>query len=89
MEAALAYFDVINFAPLIEAPMLVYIGLEDDVCPPETGFALVRAMRCPTQLIATPRCAHDAGAHWVGTKVERFLAEHLGPTAIRQAEVTA
>lgn len=87
MEAALAYFDVINFAPLIEAPMLVYVGLEDDVCPPETGFALVRAMGGPTRLITTPRCAHDAGAHWVGPEVDRFLAEHLGPGTRHGAEV--
>jgi cephalosporin-C deacetylase len=89
MEAAFAYFDVINFAPLIEAPMLVYIGLADDVCPPETGYALVRAMHCPKQLIATARCAHDAGAHWVGREVDRFLAQHLAPGADQRTEVPA
>ncbi len=89
METALAYFDVINFAPLIQAPMLVYIGLEDDVCPPETGYALVRAMRCEKRMIATPRCAHDAGAHWVDADVERFLAHHLRPNAVSPAGVPA
>ena len=44
VRETLAYFDGINFAPLIKAPMFVYIGLEDDVCPPETGYALVEAM---------------------------------------------
>ena len=40
MRETLNYFDGINFAPLISAPMMVYIGLHDDVCPPETGYAL-------------------------------------------------
>ena len=35
-----AYFDGINFADRIECPILVNIGLQDNVCPPETGYAL-------------------------------------------------
>lgn len=77
----LNYFDGINFAPRIKADMLVYIGLEDDVCPPETGYDLVRAMTCPVELIATPNCAHDAGRKWVTPKVEAFLNERLLPAA--------
>ena len=79
VEETVAYFDGINFAPMIKATMLTYIGLEDDVCPPETGFALHRAMRCEKELIASPRCAHDAGIRWVSPKVEEFLARHLSP----------
>jgi cephalosporin-C deacetylase len=79
VRETLNYFDGINFAQRITAPMLVYIGLEDDVCPPETGYALVHAMTCPVELIATPRCAHDAGRKWVMPRVEAFLNEHLRP----------
>ena len=84
-EAALRetfnYFDGINFAPLIRCPMLVYIGLNDDVCPPETGYALYEAMTCPKELHAHPNCAHDAGNYWEMAKVEAFLAQHLRPAA--------
>lgn len=84
-----SYFDCINFAPLISCPMLVYIGLEDDVCPPETGFALVRAMNnCDVQLHAHEQCAHDAGAHWEMSAVEAFLAEHLRPAGSGRPEMT-
>lgn len=84
-----SYFDCINFAPLISCPMLVYIGLEDDVCPPETGFALVRAMRnCPVELHAHEHCAHDAGAYWEMEQVEAFLAEHLRPAGSGRPEMT-
>jgi cephalosporin-C deacetylase len=74
-----AYYDGINFAPLIRCPMLIYIGLRDDVCPPETGYAVYQAMTCPKDLHATPDCAHDAGAYWEQRNVEAFLATHLRP----------
>ena len=59
--------------------MLVYIGLQDDVCPPETGFALFDAMTCPKTLHTADGCAHDAGAYWESAQVEAFLAQHLRP----------
>ncbi len=47
VRETLNYFDGINFAPNITCPMLVYVGLADDVCPPETGYALFAAMNEP------------------------------------------
>jgi len=89
VRETLNYFDGINFAPLIRCPMLVYIGLNDDVCPPETGHALYSAMTCPKELHTYPRCAHDSGAYWEMKNVEAFLAEHLRPAATqRRAEMT-
>lgn len=84
VRATLNYYDGINFAPLIRCPMLVYVGLEDDVCPPETGFAAYDALRCPKQMDAYPRCAHDAGAYWEMAKVEAFLAQHLRPASFSE-----
>lgn len=77
----LSYYDGINFAPDIRASMMVYAGLEDDVCPPETGIAVYDAMNCPKELHTYERCGHDAGHHWVVPKVEAFLAERLRPAA--------
>ncbi len=82
VRSTVAYFDGINFAPRIRCPMLVYIGLGDDVCPPETGYDLVAAMTCPTDFKAYPRCAHDAGNYWEMPRVESFLAEHLRPAVV-------
>ncbi|HUY99995.1 MAG TPA: acetylxylan esterase, partial [Thermomicrobiaceae bacterium] len=81
VRETLSYYDGINFAPLIRAPMLVYIGLEDDVCPPETGYAVFNAITSPKELHAYERCAHDAGRAFVMPTVEAFLARHLGPAA--------
>lgn len=81
VRATLEYFDGINFAPMIRCPTLIYLGLGDDVCPPETGYALHNALTCPKTLHTYPRCAHDSGIYWEMPKIEAFLAEHLRPGA--------
>lgn len=81
IRATLEYFDGINFAPMIRCPTLIYLGLGDDVCPPETGYALHNALTCPKTLHAYPRCAHDSGIYWEMPRVEAFLAEYLRPGA--------
>ena len=89
MRETLNYYDGINFAPRITAPLLIYIGLGDDVCPPETGYALHAALPGAKELHAYPRSAHDAGRFWEMPKVEAFLAAHLRPaTTSRHAEIT-
>jgi cephalosporin-C deacetylase len=80
----LAYFDCLNLAPWVRAPMLVYAGLNDDVCPPETAFALQRALAGEVTMHAYERCGHDAGNFWEMGHVESFLAEHLRPAATAQ-----
>ncbi|MGH2561368.1 MAG: acetylxylan esterase [Thermomicrobiales bacterium] len=83
VRQTLAYFDGINFAPAIRCPMLIYVGRNDDVCPPETGYDLYKALTCPKEINAYPRCAHDAGAYWQAKKTEAFLAEHLQPAGVK------
>ncbi len=88
VRATLEYYDGINFAPLIRCPMLLYIGLADDVCPPQTGHAVYDALTAPKELLAYPRCGHDAGRRWAMPKVEAFLARHLQPRGTGSAEPT-
>src|SRR5712691_10372762 len=40
VEETVAYFDGINFADRIACPIIANIGLQDNVVPPETGYAL-------------------------------------------------
>jgi cephalosporin-C deacetylase len=82
MRATLDYYDCLNFAPNIRCPMLISIGLGDDVCPPETAFDLLQALTCPVESNAYPRCAHDAGGFWEGKNIADFLAKHLQPTPV-------
>jgi cephalosporin-C deacetylase len=82
VRSTLNYFDGINFAPRIRCPMLINLGLRDDVCPPETGYAMYDALTCPKVLHTYPDCAHDAGSYWENAHVEAFLAQHLQPAAV-------
>lgn len=80
MRDTVAYFDCLNFAPAITAPMLIYAGHNDDVCPPETAYNLIDALTNSDVTFHTyDRCGHDAGNYWEMAAVEAFLAEHLKP----------
>ncbi|MBC8106923.1 MAG: acetylxylan esterase [Anaerolineae bacterium] len=53
------YFDVANFTPRIKCPVLVGIGLVDDVCPPTGIFAAVNQITSPKEVIILPTAGHQ------------------------------
>jgi cephalosporin-C deacetylase len=78
VEETLAYFDGHNFADKITCPIIVNIGLQDNVCPPETGYALFHKIRSvDKQLYPYDGHGHDAGQRLHSTIVEQFFAHHL------------
>lgn len=78
VQDTLAYFDGINFAERITCPIIVNIGLQDNVCPPETGYALFnRIGATDKQLYPYEGHGHDAGRHQHQAIVEQFFAHHL------------
>jgi cephalosporin-C deacetylase len=78
VEDTVAYFDGINFADQITCPILVNIGLQDNVCPPETGYALFNKIRATDkQLYTYDGHGHDAGRQAHSAIVDRFFARHL------------
>jgi len=77
-----SYYDGLNFAPKVQAPIFVYLGMRDDVCPPETGFAVYRELTCPKELRTFENCAHHAGLRWVIPEVEKFLDGYLKPSGV-------
>jgi cephalosporin-C deacetylase len=75
----LAYFDGINFAPRIACPIIVNLGLRDNICPPETGYAVFAAIGSEEKrLYAYPDAGHDAGARQHAAVVASFFKRHLG-----------
>lgn len=73
------YYDIHNFVDRITCPIIVNIGLKDDVCPPETGYAVFDAIGSnEKQLYTYEDCGHDAGGG-VGhaSIVMDFMAKHL------------
>lgn len=73
-----AYFDGINFADHITCPTIVNIGLQDNVCPPETGYALFgRIASTDKRLYPYDGYGHDAGRVQHDAVVNAFFAQHL------------
>ena len=80
VEETLAYFDGLNFADHITCPIIVNIGLQDNVCPPETGYALFhRIGATDKRLYPYDGHGHDAGRVQHSAIVDRFFAQHLSP----------
>ncbi|PYN33720.1 MAG: hypothetical protein DME01_17625 [Candidatus Rokuibacteriota bacterium] len=78
VEETLAYFDGICFADRIACPIIVNIGLQDNVCPPETGYALYgRVGAADKRLYPYDGHGHDAGRARHSAVVDQFFARHL------------
>ena len=78
VETTVAYFDGINFADRIRCPIVVNVGLQDNVCPPETGYELfARIGASDKQLYPYDGHGHDAGRIKHSAVVDRFFAQHL------------
>jgi cephalosporin-C deacetylase len=78
VEETVAYFDGINFADRIACPIIVNIGLQDNVVPPETGHALFERIGSrDKQLYPYDGHGHEAGRYRHTAVVDRFFARHL------------
>jgi cephalosporin-C deacetylase-like acetyl esterase len=54
-----SYYDISNFAPLIECPVLMNAGLIDKVSSPTGIYAAFNRLNCPKQIFPLPNQAHD------------------------------
>ena len=78
VEETVAYFDGINFADRISCSIIVNIGLQDNVCPPETGYALFdRIGAANKRLYPYAGHGHDAGRARHSAVADAFFARHL------------
>ncbi len=59
VHAASRYFDIANFAARIKAPLLVGVGLRDQVCPPTTIYAAVNRVPGYTDVVVLPDSGHQ------------------------------
>ena len=78
VERTLNYFDCVNFADSITCPIIVNIGLQDNVCPPETGYALFRNIASEDKrLYAYDGQGHSAGRDEHAPIINAFFDQHL------------
>ena len=80
VEQTLAYFDGINFAPKVKCPIMVHFGLQDNVCPAETAYAVFEALGSEDKHIYPyDGHGHDAGGIYHRPILDDFLKQHLNP----------
>lgn len=79
MLETLRYFDAVNFAPRIKCPMAVGIAMEDEVCPPETGYAAFRLLSGQRELWLFPNSGHG-NAHEYPGREAAWLQQRIGAT---------
>ena len=74
----LAYFDCMNFADKIQCPIIVNVGVQDNLCPIETGYAVFNAIGSnDKKLYAYEGQGHDGGPPEHSGIVSRFFEKHL------------
>jgi cephalosporin-C deacetylase-like acetyl esterase len=66
----LSYIDIKNLASWIKAPVLMAVGLMDDVCPPHINFAAYNLLKVPKSYIAYPESGHGLPAEFNTVKYE-------------------
>ena len=62
----LRYFDAVNFADQLNCPVLLALGLKDDVLPAKKVYAIANHLQVPYELLEFP-VSHTDGPgedHW-------------------------
>ena len=61
----LSYCDNLNLAPRIQCPVLMTVGLQDDICPPSSVYATYNWIEAPKEMRVYPYHNHEVvQAHW-------------------------
>ncbi|MBE0666711.1 MAG: acetylxylan esterase, partial [Bacteroidales bacterium] len=66
----LSYFDIKNLAPMIKAPLIMGVGLIDDVCPPHINFAAYNNVSAEKKYIVYPLAGHGLPGDFYSKKME-------------------
>jgi cephalosporin-C deacetylase len=74
----LSYVDGMNFAARATAPLLMSVGLMDQICPPSTVFASYNHYAGPKEIRVWPFNGHEAGMNEHVHEKIRFLDGLLG-----------
>ena len=59
VHEASRYYDTANFARHIKCPVLVGLGLRDEVCPPSSVLAIVNQITSPEEVVILPKSGHQ------------------------------
>jgi cephalosporin-C deacetylase len=73
----LSYFDVKNLAPWIQCPILMAVGLQDNVCPPHTNFSGYNLITSEKKYFVFRDQGHSVPDKWYQIRMD-FFKEKLG-----------
>ena len=76
----LSYFDTMNLAERIKCPVLMSVGLQDDVCPPRNSFATYNEVRSEKEYRVYPFAGHGVYREH-GPYKNEWMAKMLGVEA--------
>lgn len=68
----LSYFDVKNLAGWIKCPVIMAVGLQDEVCPPHTNFAGYNRISSEKEYYIYPLEGHNTPKEWWNVHIEFF-----------------
>jgi cephalosporin-C deacetylase-like acetyl esterase len=73
---SLPYYDVVNFARHIKAPVYMTWGYNDNTCPPTTSYAVWNVLQCEKESLLTP-----INEHWTSDATDygqmEWVKKHL------------
>ncbi len=73
----LSYIDIKNLAPWIKAPVLMSVGLMDQVCPPHINFAAYNQLIVPKEYIVYPYAGHGLPGEYYATMMD-YIRKQFG-----------
>lgn len=68
----LAYYDVVNFAKLINVPVFMTWGYNDNVCPPTTSYIVYNVLNCEKEALITP-----VNEHWISLNTRHKVLDWI------------
>jgi cephalosporin-C deacetylase-like acetyl esterase len=71
----LSYFDIKNLAPLVRAPLLMGVGLMDQICPPHINFAAYNNVTSEKKYIVYPQAGHGLPQDFYNAKMDWIRSE--------------
>ncbi|WP_455497240.1 acetylxylan esterase [Coprobacter sp.] len=79
----LSYFDVKNFAPHVQCPVVMGIGLQDNTCPPHINFASYNLIPSEKKYYVYRNQKHSVDQSWWPMRAS-FFREILNRTASKK-----
>ena len=68
----MSYFDIKNLAQWIQCPLIMGIGVQDNVCPPHINFAAYNQVKSEKRWMAFPEFGHSVGREFNEAAMQLF-----------------